>query len=289
MQHPVGYVLRNGRAEMTDFGALLTNAYGWIEFFHTVFAGWVIAGFFVMGVSAWHLLRRNQEELFKRSFGAGAVFALASALLVAGVGDTSAVNTAKNQPAKFAAMESVWITRSGAPYTLLEMPRLHGDGNYFEALKVPYALSLMAFHSPRAEVKGLDGIAPQDRPPVLPVFFAFRTMVALGLLFILLSAAGVLLWYKDLLAAYPLYLKLMVLAIPLPYIAIQLGWLVTELGRQPGAGYGLMRTADGLSRTLTLRQVWCSLGGFTLFYGGLGLTDIWLLAKYARKGMEEKA
>jgi len=286
MQRPVGYVLRNGRAEMTDFGALLTNPYGWLEFFHTVFAGWVIAGFFVMGVSAWHLLRRNQEELFRKSFGTGAVFALASSLLVAGVGDLSGVNAAKNQPAKLAAMEAHWVTQQAAPMTLLALPRLNGEGNYFEAIKVPYGLSLLAFHSPNAEVKGLNDFLPQDRPPVLPVFLGFRAMVALGGLFILLSAAGLWLWSRDLLQKYPLYLKLMVLAIPLPYIAIQLGWLVTELGRQPWVVYGLMRTAEGVSRTVTPGQVWLSLGGFTLFYSALGITDIWLLAKYARKGME---
>ena len=286
MQRPVGYVLRNGRAEMTDFGALLTNPYGWLEFFHTVFAGWVIAGFFVMGVSAWHLLRRNQEELFRKSFGTGAVFALASSLLVAGVGDLSGVNAAKNQPAKLAAMEAHWVTQRAAPMTLLALPRLNGEGNYFEAIKVPYGLSLLAFHSPDAEVKGLNDFLPQDRPPVLPVFLGFRAMVALGGLFILLSAAGLWLWSRDLLQKYPLYLKLMVLAIPLPYIAIQLGWLVTELGRQPWVVYGLMRTAEGVSKTVTPGQVWLSLGGFTLFYSALGIVDIWLLAKYAREGME---
>ncbi|MDP2867133.1 MAG: cytochrome ubiquinol oxidase subunit I, partial [Elusimicrobiota bacterium] len=279
MQHPVGYVLRNGRAEMVDFKALLLNPYGWLEFFHTVFSGWVVAGFFVMGVSAWHLLRKNQEELFKRSFGAGAVFALASSLLVAGVGDMSAVNAAKNQPAKFAAMESVWETRTAAPYTLLVVPRLNGEGNAVEALKVPYALSLMAFHDPHAEVKGLKDFLPQDRPPVLPVFLSFRTMVALGALFILLSALGVFLWRKDLLGKYPLFLKVMFFAIPLPYLAIQLGWLVTELGRQPWAVYGLMRTAEGVSKTLAPAQVWLSLGGFTLLYSALGAVDFWLLAK----------
>ena len=286
MQHPVGYVLRNGRAEMVDFKALLLNPYGWLEFFHTVFSGWVVAGFFVMGVSAWHLLRKNQEELFKKSFGAGAVFALASSLLVAGVGDMSAVNAARNQPAKFAAMESVWETRTAAPYTLLVVPRLNGEGNAVEALKVPYALSLMAFHDPHAEVKGLKEFPPQDRPPVLPVFLGFRTMVALGALFILLSALGVFLWRKDLLGRYPLFLKAMLFAIPLPYIAIQFGWLVTEMGRQPWAVYGLMRTAEGVSKTLAPAQVWLSLGGFTLLYSALGAVDFWLLAKYARKGME---
>ena len=286
MQHPVGYVLRNGRAEMVDFKALLLNPYGWLEFFHTVFSGWVVAGFFVMGVSAWHLLRKNQEELFKKSFGAGAVFALASSLLVAGVGDMSAVNAAKNQPAKFAAMESVWETRTAAPYTLLVVPRLNGEGNAVEALKVPYALSLMAFHDPHAEVKGLREFLPQDRPPVLPVFLGFRTMVALGALFILLSALGVFLWRKDQLGKYPLFLKVVFFAIPLPYLAIQLGWLVTEMGRQPWAVYGLMRTAEGVSKTLAPAQVWLSLGGFTLLYSALGAVDFWLLAKYARKGME---
>ncbi|OGR69064.1 MAG: cytochrome D ubiquinol oxidase subunit I [Elusimicrobia bacterium GWC2_61_19] len=286
MQRPVGYVLRGGRAEMVDFAALLTNPYGWLEFFHTVFAGWVIAGFFVMGVSAWHLLRRNQEDLFKKSFGAGAVFALASSLLVAGVGDLSGVNAAKNQPAKFAAMESVWETRTAAPMALLTIPRLNGEGNAVEALKVPYALSLLAFHSPFAEVKGLSDFLPADRPPVLPVFLSFRTMVALGGLFILLSGAGVWLWRKDQLQNYPFYLKAMVLAIPLPYIAIQLGWIVTEMGRQPWAVYGLMRTAEGVTKTVSTGQVWMSLIGFTLFYSALGIVDIWLLAKYAKKGME---
>ncbi len=286
MQRPVGYILRNGRAEMTDFGALLTNPYGWLEFFHTVFAGWVIAGFFVMGVSAWHLLRKNQESLFKRSFGAGAVFALASSLLVAGVGDLSGVNAAKHQPAKFAAMESLWETQRGAPMTLLAFPRLNGEGNAIEALKVPYALSLMAFRDPHAEVKGLNDFLPQDRPPVLPVFLSFRAMVALGLLFILLSGLGVIVWRRDLFDRYPLFLKVMLFALPLPYIAIQLGWLVTELGRQPWAVYGLMRTADAVSKTVTPGQVWLSLGGFTLFYTALGVIDVWLLAKYARKGIE---
>ena len=286
MQHPVGYVLRNGRAEMVDFGAMFLNAYGWIEFFHTVFAGWIIAGFFVMGVSAWHLLRRNQQPLFRKSFAAGAYFALASSLMVAAVGDTSAVNTAHNQPAKFAAMESVWETRSAASYTLLTIPRLSGDGNAVEALKVPYALSLMAFHSPSAEVKGLNDFPAADRPPVLPVFLSFRLMVGLGVLFILLSGLGVFLSWKGRLENYPLFLKVMVFAIPLPYLAIQLGWIITELGRQPWIVYGLMRTAEGVSKTVQPAQVLMSLGGFIIFYSVLGAVDFWLLAKYARKGME---
>ena len=289
MQRPVGYVLRNGRAEMVDFWALLTNPYGWLEFFHTVSAGWVVAGFFVMGVSAWHLLRRSQEDRFRKSFAAGAIFALASSCLVAGFGDMSGVNAARNQPAKFAAMESVWETRAGAPFTLIALPRLNGEGNVVEAVKIPYLLSMLAFHHPKAEVKGLNDIAPQDRPPVLPVFLSFRAMVGLGFLFIGLSGLACWFWYKDQLAAHPAFLKLLLYAIPLPYIAMQFGWIITEMGRQPWLVYGLMRTSEGLSATVTAGQVWLSLGGFTLFYAVLGAVDFWLLAKYARKGMEEAA
>jgi cytochrome bd ubiquinol oxidase subunit I len=289
MQNPVGYELRNGRAEMVDFGALLTNKYGWLLFGHTVSAGWVVAGFFVMGVSAWHLYRRNQEHLFKKSFAAGAVFALASSLVVGLFGDMSGVNAAKMQPAKFAAMESVWETQKGAPMTLLLLPKLNGEGNAVEAVKIPYLLSLLATHSLDGEVKGLNDIPPQDRPPVLPVFLSFRAMVALGMLFILVSAAAVFLWYKDWLYRWPLFLRVLPFMIPLPYIAMHLGWIVTEMGRQPWIVYGLMRTAEGVSATVTPGQVWLSLGGFVLFYTLLGALDVWLLLKYARKGMEEKA
>ena len=92
--------------------------------------------------------------------------------------------------------------------------------------------------------------------------------------------------YKNKLTASPVYLKLAILSIPLPYLAMQLGWLVTELGRQPWIVYGLMRTNEGLSGTVTLTQVWVSLGGFIIFYTALGAADIWLLARYAKKGME---
>ncbi len=286
MQHPVGYALRNGRAEMTSFAALVFNPYGWIEFGHTVLAAWTVAGFFVMGISAWHLLRRSQDELFRRSFSAGAAFALAASLLVAIMGDVSGGNAARNQPAKLAAMESVWQTRRDAPYALLTVPRLRGDGNYVEALKIPHGLSLLAFHSLHAEVKGLNDFPPQDRPPVLPVFIGFRTMVGLGTLFILLSALAVFLSRRGRLQDFPLFLRVLVFAIPLPYLAMLMGWLVTEMGRQPWAVYGLMRTADAVSRTVTPGQVWLSLGGFTLFYASLGVVDFWLLAKYARKGIE---
>src|SRR5512139_2004440 len=111
MQKPVGYVLRNGRAEMVDFMALVTNSYGWSKFFHTVFSGYVVAAFFVMGVSAYHLLRKSEVRLFKTSFRSAATLGLIASILVFVTGDFHAVEVAKVQPTKFAAMEAVWDTQ----------------------------------------------------------------------------------------------------------------------------------------------------------------------------------
>src|SRR5512139_3918576 len=111
MQKPVGYVLRNGRAEMVDFMALVTNSYGWSKFFHTLFSGYVVAAFFVMGVSAYHLLRKSEVRLFKTSFRSAATLGLIASILVFVTGDFHAVEVAKVQPTKFAAMEAVWDTQ----------------------------------------------------------------------------------------------------------------------------------------------------------------------------------
>jgi len=286
MQHPVGYVISGGRAEMTDFAALALNYHAWLQFFHTVLAGYVVAGFFVMGVSAWHLLKKNETVFFKKSFRAAAIFSFASSLALFAAGDLSGVSVAELQPAKFAAMESVWETRSSAPYILLTVPDPANEKNSVEALKIPYMLSLMAFHRPDSEVKGLKDFPAADRPPVLPVFLSFRTMIALGLLFILLSGLAVLFSQKDLLEARPRFLKILLYAIPLPYIAIQLGWVVTEVGRQPWLVYGLMRTSEGVSASISAGQVRVSLAGLVALYTALGILDVYLLAGTARKGPE---
>ena len=193
MQKPVGAVMRNGRAEMVDFGALVGNTYGWLTFGHTLVAGFVCGGFFVMGVSAWHLLRKNETDVFRRSFRTAAVFALAASVLVAVLGDQQGVNVAKTQPAKLAAMESFWESMPGAPYTLLAWPDAKNERNVFNFLKIPKGLSLMSYHKGSAMVQGLKEFAPADRPPVWPVFLSFRIMVGLGGLFILLAGLG---WWK---------------------------------------------------------------------------------------------
>jgi cytochrome d ubiquinol oxidase subunit I len=287
MQHPVGYVLRNGRAEMVDFMALVTNPYGLLKFGHQLVSGYTVGAFFVMGVSAWHLLRNNRPDFFKKSFRIGAVFGLASAILVAVIGDFHAVEVAKTQPSKFAAMESIWETKKGVGLNLLLLPDPIKECNSIEQICIPNAVSLLAFHIPDAEIKGLKEFPPELRPPVLPTFLSFRLMVGLGTFFILAAVMAVFLSCKGSLEANPLFLKILVLSIPLPYIANQLGWIVAEVGRQPWIVYGIMKTSDGVSKSIDLGQVVVSLLGFTLLYGALGVIDIYLLAKFARKGPDD--
>ena len=230
------------------------------------------------------------REFFKRSFGTAAKFGLAALVVVLVTGDFHAVEIATVQPSKFAAMESVWETQHGAPMCLVVVPGEDADEcNRFEAVKIPGLLSFMAFHDVNAKVKGLKDFPPDERPPVWPVFYSFRLMVILGILFVVLALLGVWLSLKDRLQSHPLFLKMMVFAIPLPYLVNQLGWIVAEVGRQPWLVYGVFKTADGASKAVSAGQVVGSLIGFTLLYGFLGIVDIYLLAKNAKKGPETPA
>jgi len=281
MQNPLGYVMRNGRAELDDFWALITNPYALGEFAHVLTAAFMLSGFFVMGVSAWHLLRKNEVDFFTRSFKYGAVFGLIFSVAVALAGHAQGNLVAKVQPAKLAALEAQWKTEKRAPIHLLLIPDEANQKNSVEALPIPGGLSFIAYNDFNAEVKGLLDFKPEDRPPVTITFWAFRIMVALGVLFPVLAIFG---WWKlGKLTEYPLYLKAMICAIPLPYIAIDCGWAVAEVGRQPWIVYGLMRTKDAVS-PIDPSQVVASLAAFVVVYTFLGAIDIYLLAKYAKKG-----
>lgn len=268
---------------MVNFWAVVTNDTGILEFFHTVFAGYVVAGFFVMGISAYHLLKKKDEGLFKSSFKIAATLSLVSALMVFFVGDFQASNVAKDQPAKFAAMESVWTTEKPAPYYLLIIPDDKDECNALQTLRIPGMLSMLAFHNRRTEVKGLKDFPPSDRPPVLPSFLSFRLMVGFGMLFILLSLMAVILIRVNMPGIMRIFLKVMLYAIPLPYIANFLGWTLAEVGRQPWIVYGVLKTSDAVSSSLSASEVLISLISFTVIYGILAVIDIYLLAKYAKE------
>lgn len=284
MQNPLGFEIRNGRAELTDFVAVITNPWAWNQFVHVVSASFCVAAFFVAGISAWHLLRKQHVELFTKSMKLALFVGLASTAIVAGQGHFHGNLVAKLQPAKLAAMESHWETTKNAPMYLLQVPDEKNEKNLIEALPVPSLLSILAFNDPNAEVKGLKEFAPADRPPVGITFIAFRAMVGIGTLMPLLMLFGLL--KRDELEKYPLFLKALIFAMPLPYLGMQAGWVVAEVGRQPWIVYGLMRTADAVS-PITAGQAGSSLVAMVLLYTLLGVAGAYLMVTAARKGPQD--
>ena len=283
MQSPVGFTIRDGRAELVDFFAILTQKFAILKFIHTVSASYVLGAFFVMGVSAYHLLRKKNIEFFTRSFRIALVFGLIFSLIVVIIGDLSGVVVAEKQPTKLAAMESLWETTTRAPVYLFALPDEENERNKIEIGAIPGMLSFLVFHDINAEVKGLKAFPREERPPVLITSFAFKGMVGLGFYFALVMIIG---WFKrNRLVDSPKFLKLMLLSIPLPYIAIELGWIVAEVGRQPWIVYGLMKTSDAASPVAS-SQVLISLIAFILIYGLLGAVGFYLIVKYAKKGPE---
>jgi cytochrome d ubiquinol oxidase subunit I len=281
MQHPVGYTIRNGRAELTDFFAVITQKFAMLQIIHVLSSAILLAGFLIMGISAYHLLKKQHIDFFSRSFRIGLVCGLVGSLVVAVEGDFHAKDVTEKQPVKLAAMESLWDTTRQAPIYLFAVPDEENGRNAVELLPIPGVLSFLGHGDFNAEVKGLNDFPRDERPPVLPVFLAFRGMVALGTYFILITLYGML--RRNKLLESPLLLKAMLFSIPLPYLAIQLGWIVTELGRQPWIVWGMMRTSDAAS-PIAASQVITTLVGFTLVYSLLGFAGYYLIYKHAKQG-----
>ena len=284
MQNPVGYVLRNDRAELECFWTVLTNPYGLYMFFHTIPATYVLTGFFVLGVSAWHLVRKNEVTFFKKSFKVAAVWTLIFSIMTAAVGDFHGKNTAKVQPEKIAAAEAIWETKEGAGFPLILIPDEENERNIVEFLEIPAMVSFLAYGDFNAEVKGLKEWPKEERPPVALTFWGFRIMIALGFLFIAVSIWAFL--RRNTPESSITLLKILPWMIPLSHIAMQAGWLVTEVGRQPWIVYRLMKTADAVS-PISAFQANASLFAFTVIYTILGVVCFWLMVHMVKKGPEK--
>ena len=281
MQHPVGYTIRNGRAELTDFFAVITQKFAVLQIIHVLSSAFVLAGFLIMGVSAYHLLKKQHIDFFSRSFRIGLLCGLVGSLVVAVQGDLHAKDVTEKQPVKLAAMESLWETTRQAPIYLFAIPDEENGRNVVQLLPIPGVLSFLGHGDFNAEVKGLNEFPRDERPPVLFTFLAFRGMVALGTYFIFITVVAFI--RRKKLLESPLLLKIMLFSIPLPYIAIQLGWVVTELGRQPWIVWGMLRTSEAAS-PIAASQVITTLVGFTLVYSLLGLAGYYLIFQHAKKG-----
>ena len=281
MQNPVGYTIRDGRAELTDFFAVITQKFAVLQILHVLSSAFVLAGFVIMGISAYHLLRKQHTDFFTRSFQIGLVCGLVGSLVVAIQGDLHAKDVTEKQPVKLAAMESIWETTRQAPIYLLTLPDEENGRNAVELLPIPGVLSFLGHGDFNAEIQGLNDFPRDERPPVLLTFLAFRGMVGLGTYFILITIYAF--FRRKKLMESPLLLKILLFSIPLPYLAIQLGWVVTELGRQPWIVWGMLRTADAAS-AISLLQVATTLVGFFLVYSLLGIVGYYLIIKHAIKG-----
>lgn len=292
MQAPVGYVLRNGRAEMTDFLALLANPHLWYQFPHTVLSGFSTAAFFVLGISSYHLLRQSYPAFFRCSFRLAAAFGLISVFLAAGLGHFQGQYLTQAQPMKMAAAEALWESADPAPFAALAFIDEDNQTNTAE-IRIPRLLSFLTYNKFSGEVKGIKELQAEYEaaygpgnyiPPVTPVFWSFRLMVAAGGVMVLLAAYGFYLLRKGQLENKPRFLKAMLWAIPLPYLANTAGWLLAELGRQPWIVQGLQRVEEAVSPSVSAAAVLATLLGFTLLYGILAVVDVYLLSKYARLG-----
>ena len=281
MQSPVGYVIRQGRAELTDFWAVITQPFAILSVIHVLSAAFVLAGFFVMGVSAYHILRKQNLTFFKRSFRLWLVFALIFSIVTVVGGDLHGRSMSATQPTKLAAVEAQWETAKSVPFYMLVIPSESQERNIVEWFGLPKMMSWLAHSDWNAEIRGLKSWPLEERPPVTLVFWSFRFMVGLGFLFVILMLVG--LFKRNKLEESRGFLHLMVWAIPLPYIAASLGWTVTEVGRQPWIVYGVMKTSDAVSR-IPDYQVGISLTAFIVVYSILGVICFYLIRKFAIQG-----
>jgi cytochrome bd ubiquinol oxidase subunit I len=295
MQMPVGYVLKNNRAELSDFVAVMLNEQMLVMAQHTIIAAFVTAGLFMLGISAWHILRKNQVKVFAKSAKIALVVTAVSAILVATTGHKHAQHTVKHQPMKMAAMEGLWETEEPASFSLFAI--IDQENMTTERdLKLPYMLSVLAYNNLTGQVKGMkdlqkeyeEAYGPGDYiPPVAIVYWSFRIMVGLGMIFILFALYGLVQWWSNKLEDSSLYLRLATIVMFLPLIANSLGWIVAEMGRQPWIVYGLMTTHDGVSTNVSAGSMILTTLAFTVVYGLLAVIAVYLIHKYAKPGVSE--
>lgn len=296
MQHPVGFRIENGRAVMTDFAAVVFNPKGLEWSAHILSGGLTVGAFFVLAVSAYQLRRRHEVEAFRTSFKVALVTGLIGSLGVVASGHVQGQSAVRDQPMKYAAFSALWDTPTGdqMPESLLALPSNGLRENRLE-ISVPYLGSFLAFNNFNQKAQGINELqreyearyGPGDYIPwVAPVYWAFRVMVGLGGVMLLVSLYYVWRWRQGKLddpgRLYPL-----LLVMPLvPHAADFSGFVATEMGRQPWIVQGLLHTQDAVSNLSPL-TVLLSLAAFWVVYLTLIGLDVFLLTRTARAGMHE--
>ena len=283
MQHPVGHeILENGKFVMTNFSALFSNPWLIPMFLHNQMAALTTGSFVVAALGAFYILaNKTHVEFGKLLLKTGVVFGLVSSLSLAmPTGDWNAKNVAKYQPAAFAAMEGIFETeKGGAEIILVGQPNMV-DKKIDNKIAVPKILSFLTYQDWDKEIPGMNEFKDEELPNNIPaLYYSYHIMVGLGTIFIaIMSLASFLLWRKKLFKTKPL-LWVIMLAFPFAYLANITGWYVTELGRQPYLVYGLLKTGEGISPTVSSGNTLFTLLGFFGIYMLLGLLFLLLVGK----------
>jgi len=298
MQNPQGYVLNaeRGRAELVDIWAVLFNPVALAQFPHTLFASLMFAGAVIVATAAYHLSRNRHELTMKTALRLGAITNLVGFGGVALTGDQLGIVMVNTQPMKMAAAEALYNTTASASFSIFSWGTPDGSAEIF-SIRIPNLLSWFSTHTPNGVVEGINNLqaqytaefGPGQYSPVIWItYWAFRWMIGFGALAALVSVVGLWLTRKKAKTVVkPWAWKVAIWSAPLPLLAILVGWIFTEMGRQPWIVFGLMKTADGVSPNVTGLNVLISLIVFTLIYGALAVVEFRLIKKAAITGPDD--
>jgi cytochrome d ubiquinol oxidase subunit I len=266
-QTPAGYRVEGGRAVLTSFWEAALNPSIGPRYVHTLAATWIAGCFVVAAIAAWYLLKKRHVQFARQSMLAALVTGLVVSALMPFIGHWHALQVAEYQPVKMAAFENVTNTETNSTLWLAGWLRPQEDGTYETlGIGIPSGLSVMLGLDPGAEVKGLDTVPASDRPPAQLTFQSYHLMIALSFAFIGIMALALLLLLLKRLERARWFLWILVVSAPLPLLAINMGWVAAEVGRQPWVVQGLLRTSDGVSATVSAGEVATTLALFALVY-----------------------
>lgn len=290
MQTPAGFhIVGEGihaRAEIVDFWAMVFNPSSMDRLMHSVIGAWLSGAFLVVSVAAFYMLKKRHLAFAKQSMKIGLTVACVSLVLQFFSGDSSAKGVARNQPAKFAALEGIFKTEAGVPLSIFGIPNVKEERVDY-SLSIPKLLSYLTYEDFNAEIKGLDTIPRNDWPNVRVVFQTYHLMIAMWGAMLLSTLVAVYLLWKQKLFESSWALRLLIATVLFPQIANQAGWVTAEMGRYPWIVQGLLRISEGLSKSVTANQILGSIIMFGIVYFFLFLLFIYLLNEKIVHGPED--
>jgi len=295
MQHPVGYVMVNGKPQLNDIWALLTNPVFVWGYAKVLFVSLVTGAMIMLAVSAWHLRHRGEPEVFTRSARLALIVLVPAMLFTLLVGDELGVIEGKYQPMKIAAAEAQWTTCQPCSFSLFQIGGGNNDETPTQIIEIPHLLSLLATNHWNGQVVGMNELQSQYSkqygpgnyvPNVFIQYWSMRVMAYLGALVLLISLWGLWLIRRKKLETSRIFLWVAIWSAVLPFAMNTAGWLLTESGRQPWIVQGIMLTKNGISPTVSVTWLWISLIAFILLYGTLGTVNLILMLRYSRRSLE---